>query len=225
MKVQRLRITFGRGDVLRYITHLDLMRAFERALKRAALPVAYSEGFTPHPQIALAAPLPVGATAEGELLDVFMEEAISPEAVRARLAAQLPPGLSVNAVEEIPLTVPSLQSLVREWSWRVDFPAGTDASVLTARVDALLARDSIPWELRREKETKAYDLRPLLLELRAGTEGAHPALTMRLPAEAGARPEQVVAAMGYDPREIRIHRLALLLAPIEPAGAAPERHA
>ncbi len=66
MKAQRLRVTFARGDLLRYITHLDLMRSWERAIKRAGLPISYSEGFTRHPQLALAAPLPVGATAEGE---------------------------------------------------------------------------------------------------------------------------------------------------------------
>lgn len=58
MKVQRLRITFARGDEMKYITHLDMMRFWERALRRAGLPVAYSEGFSPHPQIAIAAPSP-----------------------------------------------------------------------------------------------------------------------------------------------------------------------
>ena len=108
MKAQRLRVTFGRGDVLRYITHLDLMRSWERALKRAGLPLAYSEGFTRHPQIALAAPLPVGATAEGELMDIFLAEPLAPAEFRTRLAVQTPPGLTIEAVEEVPLAWPSL---------------------------------------------------------------------------------------------------------------------
>src|SRR5829696_6634261 len=118
MKAQRLRVTFSRGDLLRYITHLDLMRAWERALKRAALPVAYSEGFTRHPQIQLAAPLPVGATAMGELMDVFLDEPMQPHEFKARLRRQTPPGLTVVDVQEAPLAWPSLQSLVREWTWR-----------------------------------------------------------------------------------------------------------
>src|SRR3712207_8065167 len=92
MKAQRLRVTFARGDLLRYITHLDLMRAWERALKRAGLPLAYSEGFTRHPQLQLAAPLPVGATAEGELMDVFLAEPLPPATFAARLEPQTPPG-------------------------------------------------------------------------------------------------------------------------------------
>ena len=71
-KLQRLRVTFTRGEEMKYITHLDLMRFWERALRRAELPVAYSEGFSPHAQIALAAPLPVGTTSDCELMDVFM---------------------------------------------------------------------------------------------------------------------------------------------------------
>src|SRR3712207_3307448 len=118
MKAQRLRVTFARGDLLRYITHLDLMRAWERAIKRAGLPIAYSEGFTRHPQLALAAPLPVGATAEGELMDVFLEERTDPGEFQERLAVQTPPGLTIERVEEVALQLPSLQSLVREWIWR-----------------------------------------------------------------------------------------------------------
>src|SRR5215217_5071694 len=100
MKVQRLRVTFARGDLLRYITHLDLMRSWERAIKRAELPIAYSEGFTRHPQLALAAPLPVGATAEGELMDVYLESALEPKVFHDRLARQTPPGLTIEQVEE-----------------------------------------------------------------------------------------------------------------------------
>jgi radical SAM-linked protein len=220
MKVQRLRVTFARGDLLRYITHLDLMRAWERALKRAALPVAYSEGFTRHPQIALAAPLPVGATGDGELMDVFVEEAIDPADFAARLRAQTPPGLDVREVVEVPLAWPSLQSLVREWSWRAQLPPETDAAALRAAVAAFLARDSFPWEHRREKEVKRYDLRALVLALEVEENAEGPALRARLKAEAGGRPEQLVAALGFDPRAARIHRLALVLE--QPAVAAAE---
>jgi radical SAM-linked protein len=70
--MQRLRLKFGRGEDLKFLSHLDLMRLWERALRRAGLPLAYSEGFTPHPQIALAAPLLVGVTSDAELMDVSL---------------------------------------------------------------------------------------------------------------------------------------------------------
>src|SRR5829696_1216181 len=211
MKAQRLRVTFSRGDLLRYITHLDLMRAWERALKRAALPVAYSEGFTRHPQIQLAAPLPVGATAEGELMDVFLETPLAPDEFAARLAPQTPPGLSVQRVEDVSLAWPSLQSLVAEWTWRAQLPPGADAAEARARVADFLARDTFPWEQQRDKEVRRYDLRALVLDLAVEDRSEGPALLARFKAEAGGRPEQLAAALGYDPRQVRIHRLALHL--------------
>jgi radical SAM-linked protein len=219
VKVQRLRVTFSRGDVLRYITHLDLMRAWERALKRAALPVAYSEGFTRHPQIALAAPLPVGATGEGELMDVFLGESVAADEFRDRLAAQTPPGLTIAAVEDVPLAWPSLQSLVREWVWRIGLPPDIDLSAVQRAVTDLLARDSLPWEMRREKEVKQFDLRQLVLDVCVDPSAQGPALIARLKAEAGGRPEQLAAALGIDPRAIHIHRLALVLDAPAPAAS------
>ena len=220
MKAQRLRVTFSRGDLLRYITHLDLMRSWERALKRAGLPLAYSEGFTRHPQIALAAPLPVGATAQGELMDVFLAEPLAPAEFRARLAAQTPPGLMIEAVDEVPLSWPSLQSLVREWTWRAQLPPESDPAAARQTATEFLARDTVPWEQRREKEVKRYDLRALVLsiEVEEGPDG--PALLARFKAEAGGRPEQLAAALGYDPQRIRIHRVSLGLATPAATGAS-----
>ena len=218
MKAQRLRVTFGRGDVLRYITHLDLMRSWERALKRAGLPLTYSEGFTRHPQIALAAPLPVGATAEGELMDVFLVESLDPAEFRARLAVQTPPGLTIEAVEEVPLAWPSLQSLVREWTWRAQLPPASDPAAVRRVVQEFLARDTFPWEQKREKEVRRYDLRALVLSIDVEEGPTGPVLVARFKAEAGGRPEQLAAALGYDPQRVRIHRVSLGLATPAVAG-------
>lgn len=218
MKVQRIRVTFSRGEVLRYITHLDLMRSWERAIKRAGLPISYSEGFTRHPQLALAAPLPVGATAEGELMDVYLEQALDPEEFRRRLTIQTPPGLTVERVEDVPLGIPSLQSLVREWSWRTQLPAETDVDELRRKVREFLALDTFPWEQRREKEVKRYDLRSLVLHLEVEPANKAGALFARFKAEAGGRPEQLAAALGYDVHTIRIHRVSLGLATPSMAG-------
>lgn len=215
MKVQRLRVTFARGDLLRYITHLDLMRSWERAIKRAGLPIAYSEGFTRHPQLALAAPLPVGATAEGELMDVFLESAVAPRQFHERLARQTPPGLTIERVDDVPLTLPSLQSLVTEWTWRAQFPRDADPAALRDAIARFLERDSFPWEQRREKEVKHYDLRALVIDATVELTEAGPAFIARFKAEAGGRPEQLAAALGFDPHAIRMHRLALgLVTPV-----------
>ena len=212
MKAQRLRVTFSRGEPLRFISHLDLMRFWERALRRAELVVAYSEGFSPHPQIHLGAPLPLGTTGEAELLDIFLAEPIAPEEFAARIRPQLPPGGAVSGAQEVPLSLPSLQSQLRTAEYRVTLPTGVSAEAAEAAVAAFLDRDRVPWEHQREKEVKRYDLRPLVEWLRVEGGSDPPALVMRLRADPGAtgRADQVAAALGY-PSPPRVHRLRLIL--------------
>ena len=93
--MQRLRLKFGRGEELKFLSHLDLMRLWERALRRAELPLAYSEGFTPHPRVALAAPLSVGVTSEAELMDVFLSRWVAPQSFVTQAKKQLPQGLKI----------------------------------------------------------------------------------------------------------------------------------
>jgi radical SAM-linked protein len=224
MKAQRLRVTFSRGAPLRFLSHLDLMRFWERALRRAGLVVAYSEGFSPHPQIALGAPLPLGTTGEAELMDVVLAESVDPDEFVGRLRLQLPAGVGVLRAQDVPFSLPSIQSQLRAADWRVTLAEGTDPERVREMVAGLLARASVPWEHQREKETKRFDLRPLVDWIRVVEEPGAPVLVMRLRAEPGAtgRPDQVCAALGLPP-PARMHRVALILdaAGVGLAGAGP----
>lgn len=226
MKAQRLRVTFGRGEGLKYITHLDLMRFWERALRRAELPVAYSEGFSPHAQLSLAAPLPVGTTSDAELMDVFMEEPVTPRRFTADASKQLPEAMSIRSVEEIGLALPALQADVRSAEYEVDLAAGDDgalsAAAVVLAVEQFLAAEAIPWEHKRDDQVRSYDIRAQV-ETMAVSEPEHECvrLLMRLKNDntGSGRPEQVTAALGL-PAPVRIHRTKLLL-----AGASPSRDA
>jgi len=220
MKAQRLRVTFTRGEEMKYITHLDLMRFWERALRRADIPVAYSEGFSPHPQIAMAAPLPVGVTSEGELMDVFLERVMTPRALVRQITPQLPPAVRIVRVEEVGLTLPSLQAEVRAAEYDVDIETNDAAGARNA-VDALLAAEALPWEHKRDDETKAYDLRALIHDITVAQCEGSLRLTMLLRADnsGSGRPEQVVMALGM-PAPSRIHRTKLLLSGLSPARDA-----
>jgi hypothetical protein len=132
MKAQRLRITFARGEEMQYITHLDLMRFWERALRRAEIPLAYSEGFSPHAQISLAAPLPVGTTSEAELMDVYLSTPMTPRDLLAKLAAQIPPGIRPVEAKEVGMNLPALQADVRFAEYVVDVDLARDDDVFAA---------------------------------------------------------------------------------------------
>ena len=109
--MQRLRIRLSRGEEIKFISHLDIMRLWERALRRAQIPLAYSEGFNPHPRISLAAPLPVGVTSEAELMDVFTIKWVSPHWFATMINEQLPPGMEI--LEVAPSGSPPTSSLRR----------------------------------------------------------------------------------------------------------------
>jgi radical SAM-linked protein len=228
MRVQRLRVTFAKSRELRFITHLDLMRFWERALRRAAIPVAYSEGFSPHAQISLAAPLPVGVSGIAELMDVFLAERMTPKAFLKLAATQLPPGLTVHSAREIDLQLPSLQSLMRAAEYRAALPGDADAQDMARRVEALLAQTSLPWQHVREKEVRSYDLRPLIQSIRIDNSQPPAALVLTLQADnvATGRPDQVLLALGL-PAGLALERTALVLARAShrrrpPVAALPE---
>lgn len=214
LKVQRLRASYARGPQLRFVSHLDMMRFWERALRRAHLPVSYSEGFTPHAQIALGAPLSVGMTGRAELLDVFLSEALPPHEFRTRLQAQLPVGLELRSVCEVPLSQPAIQAELRAAEYAIALRAGTDLDAAQAHIDTLLASASLPWEHRREKDTKRYDLRPLVLALRLERHDGAGVVVARLRAEEGGtgRPDQVASALALADAVVGIERTALFLA-------------
>ena len=163
--VQRIQIRFAAEGPLKYISHLDLMRVWERVFKRAGLPLATSHGFSPRPKIALAAPLAVGVTSEAELLDVLLTERVDLAETMRSLTGELTPGLRIIELRDGPLKQASLQSMLRAACYVVEANDPRSQVNWQAAIDQLLARTEIPWSHQRGKETKSYDLRPLILEV------------------------------------------------------------
>lgn len=226
MKVQRLRVTFARGEEVKYITHLDLMRFWERALRRAGIPLAYSQGFSPSPRLALAAPLPVGVTSSGELMDVYLARRVTPQHFIKAVSRQVPPGIAVLEVREVGLGLPSLQSQVRWAEYQVEVLTDRSAEDVERAVEGLLAARSIPWQHQREREVRRYDLRPLVQDVSVETlTDGRCTLSMRLrtDSQASGRAEQVAAALGFQ-APTRIHRRRLILEEVPPAVQSWRRH-
>ncbi|MBI2863277.1 MAG: DUF2344 domain-containing protein [Chloroflexi bacterium] len=214
MNVQRLRLTFGRDERLKYVSHLDMMRLWQRAFNRAGVPLAYSQGFSPHPRISTAAPLAVGVTSNCELLDVFLEPAGDPSAFLDRIEPEMPPGLRLTAAAEVALDSPSLPSRLRFAEYETAFAAGLPAAEIASRLEALLSAPSLPRERLRDGRVKHYDLRPLIADLRPRDGSArHATIWMRLQANpsGSGRPEEVLAAMGIEAPPLRITRVGLIL--------------
>lgn len=219
--VQRLQIRFAAEGPLKYVSHLDLMRVWERVCKRAGLPLASSRGFSPRPKIALASPLAVGATSEAEILDLLLTERVDLPSTMRALSDELTAGLRIIEIGEGPLKQASLQSMLRAACYEVEVPDGRSPDEWRLAIDELLGREEIPWSQRRGTETKSYDLRPLILEidLLDVQDGiARLAMRLRNDERGAGRPEQVTLALGAVEEPTRIHRTAIELA-AEPVTA------
>ena len=196
---QRLRITYAKGEALKYISHLDLARAWERAFRRAGLPVAYSQGLNPKPRFQIAAALPVGVTGSSEMLDVWLTEPLTGEEAVTRLRPILPRDLEVARAEEVDLRAPALQAQMRAADYRATVHTGESPEAIESRIQALFACPSIPRRRIQKGEWQTYDLRPLVQSL--GVESAAEGillLSIRLEAspQGAGRPEEVLDALG-----------------------------
>jgi len=212
--LQRLRVTFARGEKLKYLSHLDLMRLWGRALRRAGIPLVYSSGFSPHPKLSLAAPLPIGVTSEAELMDLFLSRRLSPYLFMKAVSPQLPQGIEVLATQEVGLRLPSAQSQVRFAEYRVEVETEMSPDEVRARLASLLALRQLPWQHMRDTGPRKYDLRALIDDLWLAPGKPRPVtLGMRLRTDdrASGRPDQVAIALGF-PDPLSIHRTKLILA-------------
>ncbi len=211
--MQRLRIRFSRGEEIKFISHLDIMRLWERALQRAQIQLAYSEGFSPHPRLSLAAPLAVGVTSEAELMDVFVTNLVSPHWFTAAVSQQLPTGIEILGAYQIVLSMPSLQSQVRYAEYRVEVETAKGQKDIESAVSVLLSLEHLPWHHQRDTGERSYDLRALIDDLWL-IDWHHPCCTigMRLRCDGGGsgRPEQVALALDFTHHPQSIHRTKLI---------------
>jgi radical SAM-linked protein len=198
--MQRLRIRFCRGEEIKFISHLDIIRLWQRALHRAGIPLAYSEGFSPHPRLSLAAPLPVGITSQAELMDVFCDRWLSPHFFTTAVSRQLPPGIKMLQVYPVAQTMPSLQSQVSFAEYEVEIETEMDKPGMESALTSLLSAKHLPWQHQRDTGTRSYDLRALINDLwlidwhsGSGTIG----MRLRCDSSGSGRPEQVAAALGF----------------------------
>ena len=212
--MQRLRIRFYRGEEIKFISHLDIMRLWQRALHRAGIGLAYSEGFSPHPKISLAAPLPLGVTSQAELMDILATKWVSPHFFTAAVSQQLPPGIEILQVYPIALTMPSLQSQVAYTEYKVKMETEKGQKDIESALTSLLSVKHLPWQHQRDTGTRSYDLRALIDDLwLIDWHGGYCTIGMRLRCDSSGsgRPEQVITALGFTHHPQSIHRTKLIL--------------
>lgn len=201
----RIRITFTKQGALRYTGHLDLHKVWERAARRAELPLAYSQGFHPQPKMNMAAALPLGFSSRCEVMDMRLKHDIPLNDLPTRLNSNLPSGLQVVDVETVDEHAPALQTQVASAEYEVLLTEPLDEAELQRKIESITESQSIP----RERRGKMYDLRALIEELKLISQDK---IFMRLAARESAtgRPEEVLDVLGIAFEETRIERTRLI---------------
>jgi radical SAM-linked protein len=171
--VQRLRLRYAKRGRLRFASHRDFQRSFERAMRRAGVPIAFSAGFSPHPKVSYANAAPTGAASEAEYLEMAVVERCDPARLQQALDASLPPGLDV--VEVVEARTKDFADRLEASQWRIELP-DVDPSVLEGAVADLLAQDAVEVERLTKNGLRRFDARGAVLaaEVVADVGGGDP---------------------------------------------------
>jgi radical SAM-linked protein len=187
--VQWLRVKYAKRGRARFTSHRDFGRAFERALRRAGVPMAYSSGFSPHPRISYPNASPTGAASEAEFLEIGLAAACDPDKVRIALDAALPPGLDV--VEVAAVRPGMLTDELTGSRWQVDL-TGLSVTTLQAARDAFLAKDEVLVQRMTKNGMREFDARAAVVSLEIENGRLTMTLAHQIPL---VRPDDVLAGL------------------------------
>ena len=200
-------LRYSKIGLLKYVGHLDMLRHWERILRRAELPLAFSQGFSPHPLISLAAPLPVGQESQAEYLELELREAVEPLALLVAVGESLPVGLRAMAAAAVPVATKSLMGLVRFADYRLH---GLEVADLLPNLQGFLSTPSFAFTVKRKGGAKEVDIRPLVRE--ASISGDTVTACLATGSTGNLRPEDLLRALCAN-TPIAIMRQELYLEP------------
>lgn len=172
----KIRMQFAKYGSMAYIGHLDVMRYFQKALRRAKVELVFTQGFSPHPVLSFASPLGVGAESIGEYADLEVDQTDSTAAMLERLNAAMVPGIEVLDWRLLPDNAPNAMSSVSAADYQVSFRKGIfeekfgDIAAFTEGFEDFLKQDQILAEKETKKGSKLLDIKPLILEYAVKTD-------------------------------------------------------
>jgi radical SAM-linked protein len=203
---QRVRLVYEKGEAIKFISHQDEFRLWERSLRRAGLPLLYKQGFNPQPHMQFASPLGVGFTGLRELLDITLSPPVALDELQRRVVEKLPPGVVLHFAKEVPLNAAAPQSLLIGADYTIRLyaePGELSGADLNQRIAAFLGHTTLWRERERKGQPYRYNLRPLVFALRYEgyrAESEEHRIFLRVQQRAGAtgRPDEVVDELRLD---------------------------
>lgn len=211
----KIWIRFGKNERLRYVSHLDLQRFMQRALNRTELPIAWSQGFSPHPLMSFGSAMAMGWTSEYEVLEIRMAKEIDALETARQMARALPPDLPVLSARVLDDTKPAPMALVQAADYAITLQ-GEAAGVICAQIPHYLARQHVPAIRKTKSGEKEVDIRPMTHILRCAPEADNVFYArLSLTEQATCKPDLIVKALSQmagveEECPLRVHRLTLL---------------
>lgn len=214
--MRRLRIRFIKGEGVKFLSHLDILRTFNRAIRRSGVPVSYSKGFNPHPIISFALPLSVGVTSDGEFVDMDTESDINPKDFVDMLNKGLPEGLKAKDAVEVDLKS-NVMAQVRRAKYKVTV-TGDNLEDIEQKIKQLMNYESIVVLKETKSGAKDTDIKPDILNISVLSKNKNTAeIFMELSAGSvsNLKPDFVVEGLkkycGIKVEDIEVHRIELEL--------------
>jgi radical SAM-linked protein len=215
------RICFAKTGWLKYISHLDLQRTFQRIFRRAQVPLAYKKGFNPQPQFSFASPLAVGIEGQNEYLDFFLEKSWEETALKEAINEQCPPGIVIKKVIAVDLKLPPISSLLEAALYvipLIKFPEKMDE-----KIKNIIAAENIIIERKSKRRNKNVNIRPFIFDLRilevedpekvaAGEVAGKLIMLLATGNKGGIRPDEIVDLLGLEKEHFKkIYRQELFI--------------
>lgn len=206
---KNVRLRFSVGEPGRFISHLDVLRLMSRAVRRAGLPIAYSQGFSPTPRLAFASSLPVGVTSAAEYVDLQLNTPVEWEQVKNRLNDVLPDGFRILAGAALPEKYPPLMSLITTARYQIKVLG--EAPDLEKKTADLTASGQILASVKRKNKEEQVDVRGLIDSLAYDPLQRLIELQCASGVQANLRPMDLLPLLGLELRDVLIHRTDLLI--------------
>lgn len=200
--MNHLRTCFEVQGNLKFLSHLDTLKLVERALRRAGVPVVFSQGFNPHPQIAFGPPKPVGLASTCEYFDVELKDPVDPLVFQQQVLAECPSGFVIKETKEIPLGTGALMAVINCATYRVKIKCRTGISQeeINESIREIMQREEIISRRISPKGTKDVNIRPLIWKLSADItdDGAVVEMEVMIGSSGNVKPGEVINALGLN---------------------------
>ncbi|WP_353894313.1 TIGR03936 family radical SAM-associated protein [Proteinivorax hydrogeniformans] len=191
-------LKYSKGEAIRFISHLDILRAFERSFRRGNIPVEYTQGFNKRPRLSFATPLSLGVTSDGEYVEIALAEDLSEKELADSLNDVLPEGLKINGAKKLSKKMPTLGSLVQA----ARFEVFTQSEISSLNVTTFLDKKDVIITRTSKRKTRDINIRPLVFEIKQKSKGL--SFLIAQGSEQNLRPSELLTSL--DVTNYQLHK-------------------